>query len=96
MLCEEAGAREAGGANSRGPRQRLVSRSAPGCLQGAELLNGDSMIRLEAPPTKPSARSSVEAEGTIYYRWALTTEQRISLEREGWREVARIRSTGRR
>ena len=47
------------------------------------------MIRLEALPTKPSARSSVEAEGTIYYRWALTAAERGAVEAKGGREVAR-------
>jgi hypothetical protein len=47
------------------------------------------MIRPEALPAKPSARSSVEAEGTIFYRWALTAAERGALEAEGWQEVAR-------
>jgi len=47
------------------------------------------MIRPETQPFNPSAMPAAEAEETIFYRWALTDEDRSSLEAEGWREIAR-------
>ncbi len=47
------------------------------------------MIRLEAPPVKPSDVPTVEAEGAVFYHRALTEADREALKAEGWREVAR-------
>lgn len=48
------------------------------------------MIRLEAVPAKPSARSGVEAEGISFYRWALTTGEREDLVAAGYHVYSAI------